>query len=69
MLGRRLPKNRKFTYEPRFYDPQKEEREGRRIHFKRKTTRSAAKTQSLIWLITLLALVVYFIYFFGKLGR
>lgn len=47
MLGRRLPKNRKFSYEPRYWDPEKEEKEGRRIKFKRKLSKAAAKKRSL----------------------
>lgn len=69
MLGRRLPKNRKFSYEPRLYDPKKEEREGRRIKFQRKTTRAVAKQRSLIWLLLMLALVVYFVVFLSRLGK
>ena len=69
MLGRRLPKNRKFSYEPRYYDPKKEEREGRRIKFVRKTTKSAAKTRSLVWLVVLVGLVIYLIYFLSRLGH
>lgn len=69
MIGSRLPKNRKFSYESYYYDPKKEEKEGRRLKFKRKTTKSSAKVSSLIWLITLLALVIYMIYFLSSLGR
>lgn len=69
MLGRRLPKNRRFSYEPYYYRPDKEEREGRRIKFKRKITKTAAKRRSLLWLIMLLALVIYMIYFLNRLGK
>ncbi|MFH1943592.1 MAG: hypothetical protein ABIL68_15945 [bacterium] len=69
MLGRNLPKNRKFSYEPFIYNPKKEEREGRRIQFKRKTTKSAARTRSLIWLFILLGFILYMIYFLSRLGR
>ena len=69
MLGRQLPKPRKFSYEPRYYDPKKEKREGRRIKFQRKTSRAAAKTRSIFWLLILLALVIYLIIFFSRLGR
>ncbi|MBN2030952.1 hypothetical protein JW824_12000 [bacterium] len=68
MLGRRLPKNRRFSYEPHYYDPKKEEKEGRRIKFQRKTRKSTAKMRSLVWLFILLALVVYAIYFFGRMA-
>ena len=69
MLGSRLPKNRKFSYETYYYNPKKEEREGRRIKFKRQRSKSAAKTRSLIYLVVLLAMVVYLIYFLSRLGR
>jgi len=69
MIGRRQPKSRRFSYEPLYYDPKKEEREGRRIKFKRKTSKSDARTRSLIWLFFLVLVVLYVIYFVGKLGR
>ncbi len=67
MLGRRLPKNRRFSYETHYYDPKKEEKEGRRIKFQRKTRRSTAKMRSLVWLFILLGLVVYVIYLLGRM--
>lgn len=66
MLGRRLPKNRRFNYDPLYYDPKKEEREGRHIKFQRKTRRSTAKMRSLVWLFILLGLVIYVIYLLGR---
>ena len=69
MLGRRLPKNRKFSYEPRYWDPEKEEKEGRRIKFKRKLSKAAAKKRSSINLIILIAIVIYIIYFLSRLDR
>lgn len=69
MIGNRQLKNRKFTYEPQYYDPEKEAREGRGIKFKRLHARKTAKQRSLIWLFTLLGIIVYFIYFFSKLGK
>jgi hypothetical protein len=69
MIGRRVPKNRRFSYEPRYYDPKKEEREGRRIKFKRTRTRAQARSRSLIWLITLLFLIIYLILFFNQMRR
>lgn len=69
MLGRRLPKNRKFSYEPRYWDSEKEEKEGRRIKFKRKLSKAAAKKRSSINLIILVAIVIYIIYFLSRLGR
>ncbi len=69
MIGGRVPKPRRFTYEPRYYDPKKEEREGRRIKFKRVRTKTQAKTRSLIWLFTLVFLIVYLILFFNQMKR
>jgi len=69
MLGRRLPKPRRFSYEPRYYDPKKEEREGRKIKFKRQRSKSTAKARSLFWLIFLLAGVIYLLIFLSQLGR
>ena len=68
MLGRRQPKARQFSYEPRYYDPAKENA-GSRIKFKRQRSRATLKNRSLIWLIILLGVVLYFIYFLNKLGR
>lgn len=68
MLGRRLPKNRSFSYEPSYYNPEKEEREGHKIQFKRQT-RSTAKRKSLISLFVLLAVIAYFLYFLSRLSR
>ena len=63
MFGRNLPKNRRFSIEYRYYDPKKEEKEGRRIKFKRTLSSKSARNQSIVWLVILLALVVYFVYF------
>ncbi|MBN1783262.1 hypothetical protein JW948_19160 [bacterium] len=70
MLGRRLPKNRRFDYEPRFYDPKKEEREGRRIKFKRnyRLAKARAKQRSLVWLIILAGVVYYIITLFSRIS-
>lgn len=68
-MARGLPKNRSFSYEPRYYDPQKEEREGHRIKFKRNKSQKIAKQRSMIWLFVVLAAVVYFIYFFANIGK
>jgi hypothetical protein len=66
MLGSRLPKNRKFSIETRYYDPKKEEKEGRRIKFKRTLTRKRAKSRSLVWLVMLLAIVFYILYLLNR---
>lgn len=56
MFGsRRKPK--KFSYEPRYYDPEKDERLKRRMRMKSGGGRS--KTPHFIWLVGLLALGVW----------
>ena len=71
MLGRRLPKNRKFDYTPLYYDPKKEEREGKRIKFKRSynLAKARAKQRSIIWLIVLVGFVLYFLHFLSRVGK
>lgn len=62
-------KNRKFSYEPQYYDPEKEKREHRGIHFKRLHARQSAKHRSFFWLLTLLGIVAYFIYHFSTISK
>lgn len=71
MIGNRLPKNRKFDYEPLYYDKEKDEREGHRISFRRSSSlrRQQAKQRSLIWLVVLFGMVIYLITYFIKLGK
>lgn len=69
MFGSRLPKSRRFNYEPRFYNPDKDEREKRRIDFKRKYRKQQARQRSLIWLIALLILLLYVIFILSRIGR
>lgn len=69
MLGPRQPKARRFSYEPLYYDPKKEEQEGKKIKFKRNKSKAAARNRSLIWLFFLILIVIYLIYFVGKLGQ
>ncbi len=69
MIGRRLPKNRRFFYEPHYYDPKKDEISGKKIKFKRSLSRRSSKTRSIVWLFMLLALIIYIIYFLSKLGN
>jgi len=68
MIGSRLPGHRKFHYEPRFWDPEKEKREGRRIEFKRTHRKRQARQRSLVWLFILLGVAVYLMIFFSRLG-
>jgi hypothetical protein len=68
MIGRNLPKNRKFNIEFRYYDPQKEEREHRQMKFKRNRSLKQAKQRSVIWLFVLLIGVLYALYTLGRVG-
>lgn len=69
MLGTRLPKHRKFNYEPRFWKPEQEKREGHRIEFKRSYLKKKAQQRSLIWLFVLTAIVIWAIHFMTRLGK
>lgn len=71
MLGRRLPKHRPFSYEPYYYDPDKERREkkGARIKFERKHSRRAAKARSVVWLLFLFVFVLYLIIHLSRIGK
>ncbi|HFE64667.1 hypothetical protein B1H10_04895 [candidate division KSB1 bacterium 4484_188] len=63
----KLPKHRKFDYTPLFYDPEKEEREGHpRIQFRH--LRHKRKTRPYIWLIALLAFVIYLLIMLSKIA-
>lgn len=71
MLGRRLPKNRKFDYTPLYYNPDKEKKEHQTIRFKRNyhTAKMRAKQRSLIWLLVLAGFIFYLIILFSRWGR
>lgn len=56
MFGRRK-KPKKFSYEPRYYDPEEDERLKRRMRMKKGSRRG--KTPHFLWLAGLLALGVY----------
>lgn len=69
MLGRKLARNRKFNYEPEYYDPDKDEHNKRKINFKGKLRKRAAKQKSLLSFFILLFILLYLIYFLSKLNR
>jgi hypothetical protein len=71
MLGRRLPKNRRFDYTPLYYDPEKEAKEKRGIKFKRNynAARARAKQRSLVWLLVLAGMVYYLIHLFSRMAK
>ncbi|MFN1833792.1 hypothetical protein AB2B38_000915 [Balneola sp. MJW-20] len=62
MFGFR-PKPKKFDYQFRYYDPEKDEREKRkkRIKFETHTRRRPAQFTRVLFFVVLLALVVYII--------
>ena len=49
---------RRFAYEPRYYDPQRDER-GRRIRIERLSRARRRKPQALVLLVVLLAAALY----------
>jgi len=59
------PKHRIFDYEPRFYDPSKDETEKKKKRLSFKTSHSRRKSKSNIFLIALIILVLYFIINYG----
>jgi hypothetical protein len=69
MLGRRLPKSRRFSYTPYYYDPEKEEKEKRQIKFKRRSSRASIRARSIFWLLFLLVLVIYLIISFVRMSN
>ncbi|MCR4440134.1 MAG: hypothetical protein QHJ34_12520 [bacterium] len=69
MLFGRRPEVRRFSYQPLFYEPKKEQSEegGRRIHFRRSPVLQTQVRRRLI-IIMLLAVVilVYLIYYLDR---
>jgi hypothetical protein len=59
LTPRHRPKNRRFTYEPRFYDPGEEERKKQRVRFESKTRRGKQPAFIVIAVLLLLALYLY----------
>lgn len=57
IIGGRRRKPRKFDYEPRFYDPQKEEDLKRRMRIGRESRRR--NSSSLLYLLGLLIFTLY----------
>lgn len=69
MFGKSLRKNRKFSFKPYYYNPEKDKTNKRRIEFKRKVRRKAAKQKSLISLFILLAILLYLVHMLSNMGR
>ena len=58
LIPRQKYRHRKFGYEPRFYDPTKDENIRKRIRIKSKVRRG--KHSNLIWTAMLLVMIFYF---------
>ena len=69
MLGSHLPKARRFSYVPLYYDPEKDETEGHQIKFRRRRSKAGMKHRSVFWLLLLLGLLIYLMFFLVKIGR
>ena len=59
LIPRSRPRPRRFEYEPRFYDPSKDQRLKRRMHFKRKTRRGKQPAFVGVAVLLLVALGIY----------
>jgi hypothetical protein len=59
LTPRHRPKNRSFSYEPRFYDPKEDERDKRRVRFESKTRRGKQPAFIALAVLLLLALYLY----------
>lgn len=57
--GHRRRQPRRFDYEPRFYDPKKEERERRNIRIHRRTLSRRRSPLGIIYLMILLGMVLF----------
>ncbi|MFZ0391019.1 MAG: hypothetical protein WAN36_11230 [Calditrichia bacterium] len=55
----KLSRHRAFEYTPRRYDPDKERREGKRPQIQFRQMRHRRKTRPYIWLILMLAFILY----------
>ena len=64
----KLVKNKSFEYTPRFYDPKKDAREKRRIHFSRMRDTNR-RSRSFIWMMALFIFGVYLLYLLTKLAN
>ncbi len=63
----KLAKHRKFEYTPRYYKPEGEDRIRQRIRIRRQ--RQRAKGRSLVWMIAMLAFVLYVMYLLSQIGK
>ncbi|MFA8343769.1 MAG: hypothetical protein ACEPO8_12435 [Rhodothermaceae bacterium] len=59
------PKHRSFDYEPRFYDPAKDEVEKKKNRLSFRSSRMRKKGKSNVFLIALILLVLYFMINYG----
>ncbi len=62
----KLAKHRTFQYTPRYWDPQKEEREHPRIKFRR--VHNPKKSRSMFWYIIVIGFVAYLLYLLSHIS-
>jgi hypothetical protein len=64
----RRPKYHRFEYLPRFYDPEKDEREEFKRKFQKERNLHRRKTRPLLWWLILMAFALYaYLYLVGVL--
>lgn len=62
-VGFRKPQHRRFDYQPRFYDPEEEERRRRSIRIKKDPSLARRKTKQPTFIaLGLLLVLVFFLY-------
>lgn len=55
----KLPKTRKFTYRPIYYQPPREDEEGPRIKFRRYGTSKTPKKRPLLVMVVLVIILIF----------
>ena len=58
-VPRHKVRNRRFTYEPRYYDPTHDEGIKRRLRIKRRAKSKRRGRMSLFWILALLLMALY----------
>jgi hypothetical protein len=65
LLPRSRPRNRRFSYEPRFYDPKKDEDLRHRMRIRSLSRRKRRNPAGMILFIILLAMALYMYFQMG----
>lgn len=63
------PKNRQFSFSPRFYKPDEDEEENKRIQFRRLTARAPIKRRPFWWLFIMIVIIIFLIVYVNKTFR